>query len=140
MAEAWRVREIERKQLIKKLQEEFYELADTITPSPESVEETDAPFLEAAMCLLKELEDRRGPLAQQEGRLRLRAFCRRACIDIDDAARSPEEAAVLIADLAQELLENGLRSFYSKLQSQQMRNPQLIYHADSAMEDVLLPD
>lgn len=137
-AEAWVVRDIQRRRIVETLQQKFFKLDDEINPNPWNPEEADAPFLDVAGQFFVELENRRGPFNSPE-RHRLEWFVKEACAKIDKEARSPEEANVLISMLAQKLLISGLNSFQSNLQRQEMEDPKRIFNAPSAMHEVELP-
>lgn len=138
-AEAWVRRDIERRNVLDRLQKHFFNLDDKLNPHSDTAEKADAPFLAVATLCLAEAARRRGDSLSAESLEELKKFLKEACEEIDKFARSPEEAQKLIAELSGKFLVSGLSSFHANLQRQEMEDPKRIFHAASAMSEVDLP-
>jgi len=133
MIEAWRQREIERNKLLDELMRMFFIL-----------EEKEERLIGLGFCevLIKYLEFKQtGVLGLEKRDESTRLFFNGMLPKIKSFGRAPEEVDFIIAELLKKILNSALMPFYSAKTSLEIRNPKLIFGADSAMtQQKLLED
>ena len=133
MTEAWMIRSGERQRFLETLEKNFYDMADNKNPSGKS---TDPFYLLAARKIIEELaEHLRNRLDVKQGNA-VDLFLMNAYKEVAAFARSPEEENALLARFVEELFKTGVSSFQRALSEQERINPELIFHAPSAMTKV----
>ena len=125
MIEAWRQREIERNKLLDELMRMFLIL-----------EEKEERLIGLGFCevLIKYLESKQtGVLGLEKRDESTKLFFNGMLPKIKSFGRAPEEVDFIIAELLKKILNSTLMPFYSALTGLEIRNPKLIFGADSAM-------
>jgi len=132
MIEVWRTRDIERKIFLEKLTEIFFRL-----------EEKQEKQISLGFCdvLVKYLESRQTGTLQLEKRDETtKLFFNKMLPKIKAFGRATEEIDFIIAELLEKIIESAVRPFYFAMTSLEIRNPQLIFGADSAMTQQEIPE
>jgi len=127
VAEAWIVRDIERQELRQRLMREAWKAA----------EENGGRFLlrlaETIVAFLVHKSKRNMPVTSGQ------FLFEKVISEIERFARSPAENWALLAMfLEKDLLPSALNSYYAELQRQEIEEPEVIFHAPSAMSEVPL--
>lgn len=132
MVEAWQVRSIERQKLLEELMREVYQYEDE-NPSYTS--------LQLAKIIIEyffffELR-KRIPERNYEA---CDLFEKNFLPKIKNFARAEAEVSFLLAEFLKKILGSALTPIYSTLMALEFHNPQLIFHASSAMAPAELPE
>ena len=139
MIEAYSRRDLERRSLLEKLMRLVSRLED---------EEGDRILFETIHLLVESFQAKKenqyndflmGKAISMHGEAYELVF-NEILPKIDSFARAPEEANVLVADLLKKIISWALSSFYAELTHLENINSQLIFHAESAMAEVEMPD
>ncbi len=129
--EAWQVRESQRQELIEGFVRASYQ---------RETEVGDKTFhLGLASVIVKYLKDRQKGIARPEVRLdHCGIFFGAALIAFKNFARTEVEKDVLIVQFLEKVLVTGLNPFRTALTSQEIHEPEKIFHAPSAMSEIPL--
>ena len=128
-AEAWQVRGSQRHELIEDFVRASYQ---------RETEVGDKTFhLGLASVIVKYLKDRQKGIARPEVKLgHCGIFFGAALIAFKNFARTEAEKDALFAQFLEKVLAAGLNSFQAALTSQEIYEPEKIFHTPSAMSEI----
>ncbi len=130
MIEAWSLRSIQRQKLLEELMHDIYE----------AEEKGSFKLLRLAQVIIRRLDGVGPENTDFIGDIPAEFFFERILPKIKSFVRAEEEANFLVAELLQRVLKSALVSVHSALSSLEIHNPQLIFHASSAMTEMDMPE
>jgi len=130
MIEAWSLRSLQRQKLLEELMHDVYE----------AEEKGSCKLLWLAQVIIRCLEGAGPENFDFIANIPAQLFFEHILPKIKSFVRANEESDFLLAELLKEVLGSALVPVYSALSSLEIHNSQLIFHAESAMTEVEMPE